>query len=59
MEVVLDGSKIDLTDSELDHWVSAGEVIGVEVYPGGGGIGAPIQYRGTDAFCGVVMIWTR
>jgi len=59
MKVVLDGWKVDLTDSELDNFVGTHEVIGVEVYPGGGGIGAPVQHRGTDAFCGVIMIWTR
>ena len=57
MKVVLDGYKIDLTDDALDNWVSADEVIGVEVFPGG--VGAPVQHRGTDAFCGVIMIWTR
>jgi len=57
MKVVLDGFKIDTSVGSLDDWVSASSVIGVEVYPGG--VGAPIQYRGTDAFCGVVMIWTR
>jgi hypothetical protein len=57
MKIVLDGYKLDLSGDALDNWVSADEVIGVEVFPGG--VGAPIQHRGTDAFCGVVMIWTR
>lgn len=41
----------------IDHFVSSAEVIGNEVYPGG--VGAPIRHRGPDAFCGVIMIWTR
>jgi hypothetical protein len=57
MKVVLDGFKIDTSVGSLDDWVSAASVIGVEVFPGG--VGAPVQHRGTDAFCGVVMIWTR
>jgi hypothetical protein len=57
MKIVLDGYKLDLSDDALDNWVSADEVIGVEVFPGG--VGAPVQHRGTDAFCGVIMIWTR
>jgi hypothetical protein len=32
-------------------------VIGMEVYPSG--VGAPVQYRGLDSRCGIVMIWTR
>jgi hypothetical protein len=59
MKVVVDGWKVDMTDSDLDSFVSANDVVGIEVYTGGGGIGAPVQHRGTDAFCGVVMIWTR
>jgi hypothetical protein len=57
MKIVLDGYKLDLSEDALDHWVSADEVIGVEVFPGG--VGAPVQHRGTDALCGVIMIWTR
>ena len=57
MKIVLDGYKLDLTEDVLDHWVNAEEVIGMEVFPGG--VGAPIQHRGTDAFCGVIMVWTR
>ena len=60
MKIVLDGYEI-VPDSitGLDFLVSADRVIGIEVYPGAGGIGAPVQHRGTDAFCGIVMIWTR
>jgi hypothetical protein len=58
MKVVLDGFKVNLLEGEsLDDWVDPQRVIGLEVYPGG--VGAPVQHRGTDAFCGIIMIWTR
>lgn len=57
MKIVLDGFKLEVGDIPLDSWVDPRSVIGVEVYPGG--VGAPVQYRGTDAWCGVIMIWTR
>lgn len=57
MKVVLDGFKLDTIDDPLDWFAHPEHVIGIEVYPGG--VGAPIEHRGTDAPCGIVMIWTR
>lgn len=59
MKVVLDGYKVDNLDGGVDFLVNPDLVVGIEVYPGAGGVGAPVQHRGTDAFCGIVMIWTR
>lgn len=58
MKVVLDGWTLDLSTTPLDHWVDPDRIIGVEVYPNRG-VGAPMLHRSTDAFCGVIMIWTR
>lgn len=57
MKVVLDGYKVDVYSEGLDFFAPAVNVIGIEVYPSG--VGAPIQHRGLDAFCGIIMIWTR
>lgn len=59
LKIVLDGFKVDTVGGDLDFLVDPDRVIGVEVYPGAGGMGAPVQHRGTDAFCGILMIWTR
>lgn len=60
LKLVLDGFKLNSEGgADLDFLVNPDRVIGVEVYPGAGGVGAPVQHRGTDAFCGIVMIWTR
>jgi hypothetical protein len=60
MEIVLDGFPLTSGGTEnLDHWVPPNDVLGIEVYPGVGGAGAPVQYRGPDAYCGVVIVWTR
>ena len=60
MKVVLDGVKRELTSNEsIDDLVDPALVAGIEVYPGAGGVGAPVSQRGPDAFCGIVMIWTR
>ena len=60
MKVVLDGFKLDLLpDESVDEWVNPANVVGIEVYPAAGGAGAPAAYRGSDAYCGIVMIWTR
>jgi len=60
MKVIVDGSKVP-TDAglSLNDLVPAQEVLAVEVYPARSGVGAPVQYRGTDAYCGVVLIWTK
>lgn len=57
MKVVLDGFKLD--EASFDDWIDPSLVIGIEVYPGAGGIGGPVEHRGVDAACGIVMIWTR
>lgn len=60
MKVVLDGFKRELLpDESVDDWFDLAQVAGIEVYPGAGGVGAPVQQRGPDAFCGIVLIWTR
>jgi len=60
MKVVVDGFKLDLTpDESIDDWVVPTAVVGIEIYPGAGGSGAPIEYRGPDAFCGLILLWTR
>ena len=57
MKVVLDGFKVDVVDGSLDSLVDPARVIGIEVYPSG--VGAPIEHRGRDSRCGIMMIWTR
>lgn len=64
MLFVLNGQRIKASGpigpiETIDAFVHPEEIIGLEVYPGAGGIGAPIQYRGPDAFCGIVLVWTR
>lgn len=59
MKIVLDGFKVDTVGGDLDFLVHPDRVIGMEIYPGAGGVGAPVQHRGTDAPCGILMIWTR
>jgi hypothetical protein len=59
MKVVVDGVVYhqDMGIS-IDDVLPAGDVLAIEVYPNHG-IGAPIQHRGPDSACGVVLIWTR
>lgn len=57
MKVVVDGFKLDTSSIPLDDLINPDLIIGMEVYPGG--VGAPVQHRGVDSRCGVVMIWTR
>lgn len=59
MRIVLDGWPLDLMGQTLDDFVGPNEIIGIEVYPGAGGAGAPGRYRGPQSFCGIIMIWTR
>jgi hypothetical protein len=60
MKVVVDGSKMPTGGGlSLNDIVPAQDVLAVEVYPSRGGVGAPVRYRGTDAYCGVILIWTR
>lgn len=59
IKVVVDGVDFPLDMGfTLDDVVAAQDVLAVEVYPHHG-IGAPIQYRGLDSGCGIVMIWTK
>jgi len=59
MKVVVDGFALGDADAGFDQWVPPSSVLGIEVYPGAGGVGAPPQYRGLDAGCGLVLVWTR
>ncbi len=59
MKVIVDGVDFPLDMGfTLDDVVAAQDVSAVEVYPHHG-IGAPIQYRGLDSWCGIVMVWTK
>ena len=58
MRLVLDGVSVDLMGQSIDELVRPEEVMGIEVFPTAGGAGAPGQYRGREAFCGIIMIWT-
>jgi len=59
MKVVVDGVDFPLDMGfTLDDVVAAQDVLAVEVYPHHG-MGAPVQYRGLDSRCGIVMIWTK
>lgn len=59
MKLVVDGDPVAAPDATIDEYVNIGEVIGVEVYPGAGGAGGPVQYRTADAFCGLILVWTH
>ena len=41
----------------LNELVHPTEILAVELYPSGAG--APLQWSGLDAGCGVVLIWTK
>lgn len=41
----------------LDELVHPQNVAGIELYPSGAGV--PPQWAGSDAYCGVVLIWTK
>ncbi len=59
MAIVVDGQRIRQSLAyTIDDMVDAQDVLAVEVYPHGG-VGAPVQYVGLDADCGVVLIWTK
>ena len=51
-----DGPRIPSAD-QLSELVPPDEIEGIEVYPSSAGL--PVQYGGTHAGCGVVLIWTR
>ncbi len=58
MKIVVDGDPV-MEGSPLDDIVHARDVLAVEVYANRGGVGAPVQYRGAGAYCGVVLVWTK
>lgn len=58
--VLLDGIVVHPGGDEaaaIDDLIDPAAVSGVEVYPSSTGV--PMQYSGTDASCGVILIWTR
>ena len=58
--VVLDGVVVaggGDAPAALDQMLDPQSVAGVEVYPSSTGV--PIQYAGTGASCGLIVIWTR
>lgn len=58
--VVLDGIVVHPGGDEaaaIDDLIDPEAVSGIEVYPSSTGV--PMQYSGTDASCGVILIWTR
>lgn len=58
--VVLDGILVrepTHTHLSVNDLVSVNDVAAIEAYPSG--TGAPAQYSGTGAACGVIMIWTK
>lgn len=57
MKLIVDGFPADLAAESFDDWVRPGAVLGIVVYPGG--VGAPIEHRGLDARCGIVLVWPR
>jgi hypothetical protein len=57
MKIVVDGDPV--VGNTLDDIVAAQDVLAVEAYPNRGGVGAPVQFRGADAYCGVVLVWTK
>lgn len=54
MKIYLDGVRVE--NQNIDR-ISAQNLDGVEVYRRLGGI--PAQFAGTDASCGVVLLWSR
>ena len=60
MRLILDGWPVDLMPGQTtDNLVRPAEILGIEVYPNPGGVGAPGRYRVPRPDCGVLMIWTR
>ena len=54
--VVLDATRIN-GEVDLDALVHPTDLAGVELYPSGNG--APPQYVGLGAPCGIILLWTR
>jgi hypothetical protein len=56
-EVYVDGMIMYAGADDLDLLLSPGDVLGVEVYLGFGGV--PAQYGRTGNDCGTVLVWTK
>ena len=57
VKIVVDGDPV--VGNTLDDIVAAQDVLAVEAYPTGVAVGAPVQFRGADAYWGVVLVWTE
>lgn len=56
--LVLDGYMLgNKSNGKVNLFVSPSDVAGIELYPRGAG--APVQYGGIQAPCGVILIWTK
>ncbi|MFN8574047.1 MAG: carboxypeptidase regulatory-like domain-containing protein [Gemmatimonadaceae bacterium] len=55
--IVVDGQHFTPKQGGLNIEIRAADIEALEIYPGGAAI--PIQYAGSDARCGVIVIWTR
>jgi hypothetical protein len=55
-EVYLDGVHVAATPDDLDTWIRARDIKGIEVYPDAS---VPPQFRQPMQTCGSVVIWTR
>jgi hypothetical protein len=53
-QVYVDGARVG---RDAFGWLSPGDMLAVEVFLGPAQV--PLQYGGTDAPCGVILIWTR
>lgn len=52
-----DPANWDPTETDIDDMVLPGDIAGVEVYDGAGGV--PPRFGGSWGGCGVIVIWTR
>jgi hypothetical protein len=55
-EVYIDGVHVAATPDDLDTWIRARDIKGIEVYPDAS---VPPQFRQPMQTCGSVVIWTR
>jgi hypothetical protein len=55
-EVYIDGVHVAATPDDLDTWIRARDIKGIEVYPDAT---VPPQFRQPMQTCGSVVIWTR
>jgi hypothetical protein len=47
---------VEMTRGDINHFVTGGEVVAVEVYQD---INTPAQYARAGAFCTTILLWTR